>query len=149
MNWNPEEHAKPSPQLQLFSEFKAIAQPLVPKPGEEVALHLNWPDDSIIKEFRLQIQTDVNGPWVQIPNSLQNAKASETQRVSIGKFDRPTPVSYRIDATLEDERTVELWGYFQVRNEKGELPIPTSPSIDLRPRLEEPTEETPQKEEAN
>ncbi|WP_145204433.1 hypothetical protein [Thalassoglobus polymorphus] len=133
MNWNPEQHAEPSPQLKLFSEFHAIVQPLVPQPGQEVSLKFNWPEGVGIKEVKIQIQTDLNGPWVQVPNQIQGVGANEAQLVSIGSFDRPTPVSYRIDATLEDGRTAELWGYFQVRSDKDELPIPVNLSVDLLP----------------
>ena len=44
--------------------------------------------------------------------------------LKLGRFDRPTPVSYRIDAETNDHRAVELWGYFQVRSEPGTNPLP-------------------------
>jgi hypothetical protein len=46
----------------------------------------------------------------------------------LGHFDRPTPVSYRVGATLEDGQDVELWGYFQVRTSPTTTPTPAQPA---------------------
>ena len=44
--------------------------------------------------------------------------ASRPKELPIGAFDRPTPVSYRVDAVLEDGQAAEIWGYFQVKEGK-------------------------------
>jgi hypothetical protein len=61
------------------------------------------------------VQTDLTGPWKTIP---AQAIGEPPDELPIGSFDRPTPVSYRVDAVLEDGQAVELWGYFQVK-ERG------------------------------
>lgn len=110
----------------LFSAFRALPEPLVPAPGEEVSLRLDWPADAKVRSCRVRIQTDVFGPW------LENAKApvrSPPATLRLGVFDRPTPVSYRVDAELEDGQTEELWGYFQVRSSPDETPLPPTPQF--------------------
>lgn len=105
----------------LFTCFTAIAEPAVPKPDENVSLKLTWPKPASMKQLRVQIQTDLLGPWVEVP--LPPADAPPDQ-IALGKFDRATPVSYRIDAELSDAQRVELWGYFQVRENLDEPPQP-------------------------
>jgi hypothetical protein len=62
--------------------------------------------------------------------------------VLIGTFDRPTPVSYRVDATLEDGQAAELWGYFQVRAEVNAVPLPPAASS---PEISRPQEHATEK----
>jgi hypothetical protein len=82
----------------------------------------------------LRIQTDLRGPWLDIPQSLADAAP---EQLTLGRFDRPTPVSYRVDAVLKDGQSAELWGYFQVRSQPGENPLPPltsrESSLDLSP----------------
>jgi hypothetical protein len=100
----------------LFSTFTAAPTPLTPKPNEPVKLQLNWPKDTLVSSIRCRVQTEIEGPWVL--TSEFSSPAGETaapKTISLGSFDRETPVSYRIDATLMNGETIELWGYFQVR----------------------------------
>ncbi|TWT92560.1 hypothetical protein [Neorhodopirellula pilleata] len=110
------------PQTRLFSEFRALPEPIVPSPGEKVVLNLDWPDDATLKSIRVRYQTDINGPWIDAPQE-QQAMLPET--VTLGSFERPTPVSYRINVTMQDGTSEELWGYFQVRL-NDQPPRPTS-----------------------
>ncbi|WP_166823386.1 hypothetical protein [Thalassoroseus pseudoceratinae] len=127
LRWEPTDAPSDS-QTKLFTEFTATPQPRVPKPGEPVHLTLTWPDDVEVKRVRMRYQTSVTGPWVEVPQSWSKA---EPELASIGTFDRPTPVSYRIDAELVDGTRAELWGYFQVRSDPKQLPLPARPSSDL------------------
>jgi hypothetical protein len=110
LGWQPPETE--SPRDDLFSRFTALQEPLVPTAGEPVALSITWPPGAEPAAVRVRVQTDLWGPWHEIP--LQRAAAA-AGRVPLGSFDRPTPVSYRVDAALADGQTAELWGYFQVR----------------------------------
>ncbi|MCA9081886.1 MAG: hypothetical protein KDA58_15100, partial [Planctomycetaceae bacterium] len=47
-------------------------------------------------------------------------------------FDRATPVSYRIQVATESGEQAELWGYFQVREEKTQPVLPFTLSPDLQ-----------------
>lgn len=134
LGWVPEEVPLDA-QIELFSTFRAIPSPLVPQPGQAVRLNLDFPSDAEVKSLRVQFQTSVTGPWVELPQQWQGAAP---EFASLGKFDRPTPVSYRVDATLMNGETEELWGYFQVRRDarKPPLPVPIGAmAIDL---LKEP-----------
>ena len=71
--------------------------------------------------MRVQIQTSVTGPWVEVPQRWQGATPEFAR---LGQFDRATPVSYRVNATLESGATAELWGYFQVRSDAKRHPLP-------------------------
>jgi len=105
----------------LFSTFTAIPVPLVPTPEQEVSLRMTWPKEARIKQLSVRLQTELFGPWYAVP-SIATEPAPEL--VSLGSFDRSTPVSYRVDAVLEDGQDVELWGYFQVRTAPGVMPLP-------------------------
>ncbi len=74
------------------------------------------------------MQTDLHGPWTTVPVASGD---SLPVTVSLGTFDRPTPVSYRIDVELEDGQSTELWGYFQVRGERNTPPQPAIVPNDL------------------
>jgi hypothetical protein len=114
----------------LFSMFTALPEPKVPKPGESVSLKLNWPAKSRVKACRVRLQTDSFGPWREIDSPTKRG-VSQPERIDIGKFEHATPVSYRLNAVLDDGRDVELWGYFQVR-EKPDI-WPTPPAGDTSP----------------
>ncbi len=105
--------APPSRQStkDLFSAFTAIPRPIVPAPDESVSLGFTWPPDAKLREIKIRVQTELRGPWQSIP--IQ-ADVKPPASLLIGSFDRPTPVSYRVDVVLEDGQTAELWGYFQV-----------------------------------
>ncbi len=124
LGWKPPE--KPfDRKSDLFSTFTALPEPKVPKPNELVSLKLTWPNPARVKSCRVRVQTDLLGPWWEIaaPTKLGDAPPNS---IDIGRFDRATPVSYRVDVTLDDGRDAELWGYFQVR-EKAEIE-PTPPA---------------------
>lgn len=96
----------------LFTHFTALQRPLVPKVNEPVSLALTWPKGARVKSLRVRVQTKLFGKWETIATDAQgNAPAS----VPLRTFDAPTPVSYRVDAALEDGQTAEIWGYFQVK----------------------------------
>jgi hypothetical protein len=76
-----------------------------------VKLELTWPEGSKLRAIKIQVQTDLRGPWRTLP---VGAAGPTPASLSLGAFDRPTPVSYRVDASLEDGQVVELWGYFRV-----------------------------------
>ena len=78
-------------------------------------LALTWPKDAVLKAFKVRTQTDLLGKWETAPLNVFGKPPSS---IALGTFDKPTPVSYRVDATLEDGQTVELWGYFQVKKGK-------------------------------
>jgi Tol biopolymer transport system component len=99
----------------LFTALTALQSPTVPKPNQPVKLRFNWPAGAKLRELKVRIQTELSGPWLALPaGSWDQTPAA----VDLGSFDRPTPVSYRIDATLEDGQSVELWGYFKVEKAK-------------------------------
>lgn len=116
LGWKPPVNASKSDDL--FSTFTAIPDPSVPKPGQLVALKLNGPRDTEFASFELAIQTSLNKPWTAVETTIPN---SPKRIVSVGKFPSPMPVSYRVKATTKDGESVELWGYFQVR-ERPNLP---------------------------
>jgi len=120
LGWTPE-NVPVDKQLELFSTFRAIPSPLVPQPGQAVRLNLDFPPDANVKSLRVQLQTSVTGPWVNVAQQWQGA-VPEFAR--LGAFDRPTPVSYRVSATLINGETEELWGYFQVRSDANTPPFP-------------------------
>ncbi len=120
LGWTPEEVPLDT-QLELFSTFRAIPSPLVPRPGQAVRLNLDFPSDAKVKSLRVHLQTSVTGPWVEVPQRWQGATPEFAR---LGAFDRPTPVSYRVNATLMNGATEELWGYFQVRGDAKKPPLP-------------------------
>jgi hypothetical protein len=107
----------------LFTQFSALPEPLVPRPNTEVKLRLKLPKDAKVKNIRTQIQTDVHGPWLDVSTTFR-APIENGADVALGKFDRATPVSYRVDVELVDGPREELWGYFQVRESPDEIPLP-------------------------
>ncbi|MEZ6067365.1 MAG: hypothetical protein R3B90_17050 [Planctomycetaceae bacterium] len=129
LGWIPPE-TEPDRSGNLFDHFRARAKPHVPRPGEAVRLALDWPAEARVKSLRLRIQTDEYAPWIEVavPES-----AAPPESIPVGNFDRPTPISWRIDAALEDGQSVELWGYFQVRSEPNVNPQPLGPRRELLP----------------
>jgi len=96
----------------LFSRFTAIQDPIVPKEGQDVALKLRWSEGAKVKSMRVRYQTELRGEWQE---SLFDINEAAPSKWPIGKFEKATPVSYRVDVKLEDGQTTELWGYFQVK----------------------------------
>jgi hypothetical protein len=88
------------------------------------------------------------GPWLEMAAPADAALAPE--QVSLGKFDRPTPVSYRVEAALENGDEVELWGYFQVRENPDVpcLPPEATATSDAPRSLERPLLPSPRPAEA-
>ncbi|MFM9117992.1 MAG: hypothetical protein ACKOU6_17715, partial [Planctomycetota bacterium] len=78
-----------------------------------------------VKSCRVRWQTDRWGPWLEVGTPPLTDQQPPTA-IGLGGFDRATPVSYRVDATTTDDRTVELWGYFQVRDKPELVPTPRS-----------------------
>lgn len=114
----------------LFSTFTAVPAPLTPQPNEQVSLQLKWPANSNVSSIRCRVQTAIDGPWVDTfkTDSDYNDAPGE---IPVGTFDRPTPVSYRVDATLNSGETIELWGYFQVRKSPSAFLLPRVGTVDL------------------
>ncbi len=123
LGWNPPE--KPfDRKTDLFSTFTALPEPRVPKPNEPVSLKLTWPEPARVKSCRVRLQTDVLGPWLEVASFTPSESDLRPDKLNLGRFDRATPVSYRVDAVLDDGRDVELWGYFQVREKTDVGPTP-------------------------
>jgi hypothetical protein len=134
LGWKAADDAEPK-RDDLFSKFQALPEPLVPKPNEPVALQFRWPSGANVKSLRVRVQTDLWGPWLEIASPTDGA--STTEQVSLGKFDRPTPVSYRVEARLESGDDVELWGYFQVRENPDAACLPPLAATTELPRMVE------------
>jgi hypothetical protein len=105
----PFEHAK---SKDLFTAFTALQDPIAPSTSETIKLKLTWPEGAKVKGLRISLQTELLGPWISLPNPTLGTPPTT---LTLGEIDRPTPVSYRVNATLEDGQTVELRGYFQVK----------------------------------
>ena len=127
MGWAPKEVEK-DPDVNLFSHFRALPNPKVPKPNEAVNLSLEWPEDAKVKSLRIRFQTSVDGPWIEVPQSWEGDTPTKAM---LETFDRATPVSYRVDTELKNGATAELWGYFQVRSDPKKNPQPFAFSPDL------------------
>lgn len=130
LGWSPPE-TEPELTQDLFTHFRALPDPVVPQPGEAAGLHLDWPAGAIVRSLRVRVQTDVHGPWVELGGWDGRNAEPPPQRVELGRFDRPAPVSYRVDAQLADGQTVEQWGYFQVRAAPDVAVIPDRPLPEL------------------
>lgn len=127
LGWEPQNRPM-TPQLKLFSEFRALPEPSIPKPGQLVRLELDWPDDVEVESLQVRYQTAIQSPWIDVPQTWDGDSPSHAKLAS---FERSTPVSYRVDATLKDGATAEIWGYFQVRDEAGSPLMPPLHSRDL------------------
>lgn len=149
LGWQPPE--KPfDRKADLFSTFTALPDPVVPKPNEAVSLKLTWPEPARVKSCRVRLQTDVLGPWLEVASLAQKPDDVRPDQIAVGRFDRATPVSYRVDATLEDGQDVELWGYFQVREkpEIGPTPPASLTSLDSKRVAESPAKKRPRPQDA-
>jgi len=93
-----------------------------------VTLKLNWPEGAKVKSLRVRFQTSIDGPWIDV---AQSWSGDAPLAAALGVFERETPISYRIDAVLENGASAELWGYLQIRNDAGKPPEPLSLSPDL------------------
>jgi len=127
LGWEPQRQP-PSPQQRLFSEFRALPEPRIPQPADTVSLSLSWPNGADVASIRVRYQTAIESPWVEVPQAWEG---SPPELVTLGRFDRETPVSYRIDAELRDGSTAELWGYLQVRQSPQQPLSPRQLSEDL------------------
>jgi hypothetical protein len=103
-----------------------------------VQLALDWPADARVKSLRVRWQTALGGAWSEAVHPIPDGAADAPRQISLGRFDRPTPISYRVDATLEGDLSAELWGYLQVRADPKEPPRPHFLSDDLRTPRETP-----------
>ncbi len=113
LGWKPKTARDKGPD-SLFTAFTAIPTPATPKTGQPVALVLRWPSSAKVKSLRARYQTEIAGPWSEVKTELGTTGSPPT-RLALPPFKRATPVSYRINVTLEDGQEVELWGYFQVK----------------------------------
>ncbi len=131
LGWKAVDAAK-NPGPSLFTKFRAIPAPAVPRPGQEVLLQCDWPSEVKLDALRVQVQTDLWGPWHDIHSPVPS-DGTVPGSISLGTYDRPTPISYRIDASTKDGQKVELWGYLQVRSTDDEPPLPAELTGDLAP----------------
>ena len=104
-----------SKTTDLFTAFTALQDPIVPNTKQPVSLKLTWPIGAKLKTITNRVQTSLPGDWKPIPIDTSGAPPS---KIALGAFDKATPVSYRVDATLEDGQAVEVRGYFQVKDGK-------------------------------
>lgn len=126
LGWKPES-VELDGQTRLFSEFRALPTPPQPQPGQPSQLKLNLPADAELESLRVRFQTAIDGPWIDVP---QDIGETVPEFATIGAFDRPTPVSYRVDVKTQ-LGDAELWGYFQVRDADNRPPLPLVLSADL------------------
>jgi hypothetical protein len=116
-----------------------------PRPREQVVLALGWPDESRdIVYGTVRVQTDIFGAWVEVARLPAGPPPTS---VVIGAFDRPTPVSFRVNVTLAGVAAaaggahvldqLDQWGYFQVRSAPDVPPLPAEWSR-LDPGCERP-----------
>lgn len=115
------------PRDEVFDRFVAVPEPAVPRPGEKVALRLS-PAELVPEGTRVEVQTGLRSPWISIP---ADAAALRAGLVSLGRFDRPGGVAWRVvgpaargGAREADASPATAWGYFQVRSEPGLPPPP-------------------------
>jgi hypothetical protein len=130
LGWVPAEDIE-DPNILLFTRFRALPAPAVPRPNEEVRLSLDWPEDAKVESLRVRYQTSLVSPWVEVPQAWQGEVPAYAQ---LGVFDRATPISYRVDAELDNGARAELWGYLQVRDEPSKNPLPFGRSSELSDR---------------
>ena len=125
----------------IFDTFTATPEPAMPRPGESVALRLS-PLERSTPGLRVEVQTSLRGPWTSVP---VDAEALHTGLVSLGRFDRPCGVGWRvtgptpkIDTEAGDDAkhvpgdgpsAATAWGYFQVRL----TPDVPPPPVDVDP----------------
>jgi hypothetical protein len=127
----------------LYSKFTALPEPVTPQPHEPITLRFTWPEKTELSSLKVQYQTDVLGPWQTLAEITEK---HPPEKIRFGQFDRATPVSYRINVTLADGQTTELWGYFQVRSKSKSLPLPPRELAEFAPNKQ--TLDIPQTEQA-
>lgn len=130
LGWQPTENV-PDKATELFTTFRAVPVPPQPRPGQLSRLKLDLPADCEVKTLRVRYQTSIDGPWVE---AAQMPRSDNPEFASLGVFDRPTPVSYRVDLETHDG-SVQLWGYFQVRNENNDVPKPVEVGSELAEKM--------------
>jgi len=123
LGWTPPKAPLDRPR-DLFSTFRSLPDPKVPRPAEPVALACDWPEDVKLASCKVEYQTDLFGAWSEVPCEL-GQDGEPPRSIPLGAFDRPTPVSYRVRVSTVDGDSVELWGYFQVRSDPESNPEPT------------------------
>ena len=117
-------------------EIRALPFPQRPRPGQMVGLKLDVPEKVQVQGVRVRYQTAIDGPWIDAltVNEPQLAKvadkSSRTINVKVAAFERPTPVSYRVDIQTDKGET-EIWGYLQVRDASNTAPRPGQLKSDL------------------
>ena len=133
--------ANAPPADPVFDTFTATPEPAVPRPGQPVSLRL-FPLDLIPPGLRVEVQTSLRGPWTSVP---VEAEAIQKGLISLGRFDRPCGVGWRVTgptATIDTEAgsdakiapangpsAATAWGYFQVRL----APDAPPPPVDVDP----------------
>jgi hypothetical protein len=133
--------ANAPPADPVFDTFTATPEPAVPRPGQPVSLRL-FPLDLIPPGLRVEVQTSLRGPWTSVP---VEAEAIQKGLVSLGRFDRPCGVGWRVTGPTakmdteagDDAKPVPVdgpsaataWGYFQVRL----APDAPPPPVDVDP----------------
>ena len=135
LGWKRSEAA---PSASLFTKFRAIPDPAVPQPGQTARVKCDWPPAAQLDSLRVRVQTDLWGAWHEVQTPVP-ADGAFPEAISLGTFDRPTPVRYRINAVLKDGQKAELWGYFQVRGADDQPPRPAQLTGDLAPMMPVPT----------
>lgn len=138
LGWTPPD-APVDRSRDLFSTFRASPEPWAPQPGESVSLALDWPEGVEIASCKVELQTELFGPWREAACEI-GADGEPPRSVSLGAFDAPTPVGYRARVETKDGESAEIWGYFQVRSDPKTNPEP--PEAD-RPALLEAEAPTP------
>lgn len=142
LGWEPPK--QPADRTDLFSVFRTLPAPRIPTPGDEAGLKFDWPAGTKLKSFRVRVQTDLFGPWLDVA-ATPGKDGAAPANVSLGRIDRPAPVNYRVDAETVRGESAELWGYFQVRSAPDAVPLPLLPLAEFAtaaaPEADEPAEE--------
>ena len=111
--------AEPPAADPRFDGFTVVPEPAAPRPGETVRLRLA-PRDLLASAPRVEIQTALRAPWTTVPGPVD-----ADGLVTLGAFDRPGGVAYRVRIRGEEgAEGASAWGYFQVRREPGLAPPP-------------------------
>lgn len=126
LGWMPEE-LETNSNMELFNAFRALVSPVEPKPGEPVRLRFDWPSNARIQSLKIRYQTSLRDEWKEVSGDWTGPAPAE---VPLTVFEKPTPVSYRVEAELMNGAEVELWGYFQVRSNRSNNPLPSARTED-------------------
>jgi hypothetical protein len=132
LGWSPDVNPVRSPNERLYDHATVSPEPLIPRPGQPVALAWEIPEGLEIIRPTVEIQTSLRGPWTRVTVSDEMLAQ---RSVVIGAFDRPAAVSYRMTMSEADPSDgepslpVRFWGYFQVRIDPETPP----PPIDVHP----------------